>query len=91
MRFVTAPIRSRKPLSCTYSTESGAVTNRTYLVGAKRLQTAPTGLGTAKLTPMGRAQRNPTRAFPYRVPLRSTRRTIETLSNTHQLTILKTK
>ncbi len=41
VRFVTAPIRSRKPLSHTYSTESGAVTNRTYRVGAKQLQTAP--------------------------------------------------
>ncbi len=45
VRFVTAPSRSRKPLSHTYSTESGAVTNRTYRVGAKRLQTAPTALG----------------------------------------------
>ena len=41
VRFVTAPIRSRKPLSRTYSTESGAVRNRTYRVGAKRLETAP--------------------------------------------------
>ena len=45
VRFVTAPIRSRKLLSHTYSTESGAVRNRTYRVGAKRLETAPTGLG----------------------------------------------
>ena len=60
MRFVTAPIRSRKPLSCTYSTESGAVTNRTYRGGAKRLETAPTGLGTPKLTPMVRLETAPT-------------------------------
>ena len=40
VRFVTAPSRSRKPLSCTYSIGSGAVTNRTYRVGAKRLETA---------------------------------------------------
>ena len=54
VRLETAPSRSRKPLSHTYSTESGAVTNRTYRVGAKRLETAPTGLGTPKLTPMVR-------------------------------------
>ena len=44
VRFVTAPSRSRKWLSDAYSLSSGAVTNRTYRVGAKRLQTAPTGL-----------------------------------------------
>ena len=43
VRFVTAPCRSRKWLSDTYSLSSGAVTNRTYRVGDKRLQTAPTG------------------------------------------------
>ena len=43
MRFVTAPIRSRKRSFRAYSLSSGAVTNRTYRVGAKRLQTAPTG------------------------------------------------
>ena len=30
VRFVTAPSRSRKPLSHTYAIGSGAVTNRTY-------------------------------------------------------------
>ena len=44
VRFVTAPSRLRKWLSYAYSLSSGAVTNRTYRVGAKRLQTAPTGL-----------------------------------------------
>ena len=44
MRFGTAPSRSRKWVSDAYSIRSGAVTNRTYRVGAKRLQTAPTGL-----------------------------------------------
>ena len=43
VRFVTAPGRLRKWLSYAYSLSSGAVTNRTYRVGAKRLQTAPTG------------------------------------------------
>ena len=43
VRFVTAPSRSRKWVSDAYSLRSGAVTNRTYRVGAKRLQTAPTG------------------------------------------------
>ena len=43
VRFGTAPIRSRKWVSDAYSLRSGAVTNRTYRVGAKRLQTAPTG------------------------------------------------
>ena len=79
---LTAPSRSRKPLSCTYAIGSGAVTNRTYRPwrndavtnrnlpaleercgykpqptgpgGTMRLQTAPTGLGTAKLTLMVR-------------------------------------
>ena len=41
VRFVTAPCRSRKWVSDAYSIRSGAVTNRTYRVGAKRLQTAP--------------------------------------------------
>ena len=40
---LTAPSRSRKWLSDAYFLRSGAVTNRTYRVGAKRLQTAPTG------------------------------------------------
>ena len=39
----TAPSRSRKWLSDAYSLSSGAVPNRTYRVGAKRFQTAPTG------------------------------------------------
>ena len=44
VRFETAPCRLRKWLSDAYSLRSGAVTNRTYRVGAKRLQTAPTVL-----------------------------------------------
>ena len=42
---VTAPIRSRKWLSDAYSLSSGAVSNRTYRVGAKRFQTAPCRFG----------------------------------------------
>ena len=43
VRFVTAPIRLRNWVSDAYSLRSGAVSNRTYRVGAKRFQTAPTG------------------------------------------------
>ena len=51
MRFVTAPSRSRKRLSDAYSIRAGAVTNRTYRVGAKRLQTTPTALELAGYKP----------------------------------------
>ena len=50
VRFVTAPCRLRKWVSDAYSLRSGAVTNRTYRVGAKRLQTAPTSLRSGAVT-----------------------------------------
>ena len=47
----TALGRLRKWVSDAYSIRAGAVPNRTYRVGAKRLQTAPTGLELSSYKP----------------------------------------